>query len=48
MPLALALFMPDWYLGDGQNAVDAMDLKGERAGAGAGRGEEGEEKSGAA
>ena len=42
VPLALALFMPDWYLGDGQNAVDAMDLKGERAGAAR------EEKSGAA
>ncbi len=22
--------MPNWYLGDMQNAVDAMDLKGER------------------
>ena len=30
VPLALSLFMPDWYLGDKQNAVDAMDLKGER------------------
>ena len=30
VPLALSLFMPNWYLGDKQNAVDAMDLKGER------------------
>ncbi len=30
IPLALALFMPDWYLGDTQNAVDAVDLRGER------------------
>nr|VWP00768.1 C3H1-type domain-containing protein [Ganoderma boninense] len=27
----LAFGMPDWYLGDNQNAVDAMDLKGERS-----------------
>ena len=32
VPLALSVFMPDWYLGDKQNAVDATDLKGERAG----------------
>ena len=31
VPLVLAFFMPNWYLGDKQNAVDAMDLKGERA-----------------
>ncbi|KAM5539164.1 hypothetical protein V8D89_007037, partial [Ganoderma adspersum] len=31
VPLVLSLFMPNWYLGDKQNAVDAMDLKGERA-----------------
>ena len=31
VPLALSLFMPNWYLGDKQNAVDAMDLKGERS-----------------
>ena len=30
VPLILAFFMPNWYLGDKQNAVDAMDLKGER------------------
>ena len=30
VPLALAFFMPNWYLGDKQNAVDAADLKGER------------------
>ena len=30
-PLVLSLFMPNWYLGDKQNAVDAMDLKGERS-----------------
>ena len=26
----LAFGMPDWYLGDSQNAVDRTDLKGER------------------
>ncbi|KAI0690338.1 drug:h+ antiporter [Cerioporus squamosus] len=31
VPLILSLFMPNWYLGDRQNAVDAADLKGERA-----------------
>ena len=30
-PLVLSFFMPNWYLGDKQNAVDAADLKGERA-----------------
>ena len=30
VPLVLACFMPNWYLGDRQNAVDAADLKGER------------------
>ena len=29
-PLVLSLFMPNWYLGDSQNAVDAVNLKGER------------------
>ncbi|KAG5639035.1 hypothetical protein H0H81_007648 [Sphagnurus paluster] len=29
-PLILALFMPNWYLGDNQNAVENVDLKGER------------------
>ncbi|KAI0742084.1 drug:h+ antiporter [Daedaleopsis nitida] len=32
-PLGLAFFMPNWYLGDQQNAVDAADLKGERVAA---------------
>ena len=31
VPLVLSLLMPNWYLGDKQNAVDAADLKGERA-----------------
>lgn len=31
VPLLLAFFVPNWYLGDKQNAVDAMDLKGELA-----------------
>ena len=31
IPLVLSVFMPNWYLGDKQNAVDAADLKGERA-----------------
>ena len=30
-PFVLSLFIPNWYLGDKQNAVDAADLKGERA-----------------
>ncbi|KAK0190827.1 drug:h+ antiporter [Armillaria mellea] len=29
VPLAISLFMPDWYLGEKQNAVDAEDLAGE-------------------
>ena len=29
LPIICALFMPDFFLGDKQNAVDAMDLKGE-------------------
>ncbi|TBU22782.1 drug:h+ antiporter [Dichomitus squalens] len=31
VPLTLSFFVPNWYLGDKQNAVDAADLKGERA-----------------
>ncbi|KAI0781782.1 drug:h+ antiporter [Abortiporus biennis] len=31
VPIILALFMPNWYLGDKQNAVDDADLSGERA-----------------
>ncbi|KAI0367328.1 drug:h+ antiporter [Pilatotrama ljubarskyi] len=30
VPIFLSLAMPNWYLGDRQNAVDAADLKGER------------------
>ncbi|KAF4609696.1 hypothetical protein D9613_012060 [Agrocybe pediades] len=30
VPLILALFMPNWYLGDQQNAVENVDLKGEK------------------
>ena len=30
IPILCSLIMPDWYLGDGQNAVDRMDLRGER------------------
>ena len=45
VPLVLSLFMPDWYLGDKQNAVDATDLKGERAHpVGSGSGSDAEEK----
>lgn len=29
-PIFLALLMPNWYLGDKQNAVDDADLAGER------------------
>ena len=29
LPLAFNLIMKDWYLGDKQNAVDALDLRGE-------------------
>jgi hypothetical protein len=28
VPIGLALAMPNWYLGDKQNAVDAADLTG--------------------
>jgi hypothetical protein len=28
IPILLALAMPNWYLGDMQNAVDAADLTG--------------------
>ena len=31
IPVVLSFFMPNWYLGDKQNAVDATDLKGERS-----------------
>lgn len=30
IPILLALIMPDWYLGDKQNAVDDANLAGER------------------
>ncbi|KAI0329355.1 drug:h+ antiporter [Cubamyces sp. BRFM 1775] len=30
VPMLLSLGMPDWYLGDRQNAVDGVDLKGEK------------------
>ncbi|KAF5338766.1 hypothetical protein D9611_013329 [Ephemerocybe angulata] len=29
-PLLIALFMPNWYLGDSQNAVEGVDLAGNR------------------
>jgi hypothetical protein len=29
IPFALAFFMPNWRLGDTQNAVEGVDLKGE-------------------
>lgn len=32
IPFVLAFFMPNWHLGDTQNAVDKVDLKGERVG----------------
>ncbi len=28
VPLGISLFMPNWYLGDTQNAVDNEDLAG--------------------
>lgn len=28
IPILLALAMPNWYLGDKQNAIDAADLTG--------------------
>lgn len=31
VPVCLALAMPNWYLGDQQNAVDAADLSGRPA-----------------
>lgn len=31
VPVLISFFMPNWYLGDRQNAVDAADLTGERA-----------------
>ena len=31
IPIFLALAMPNWYLGDKQNAVDAADLTGRSA-----------------
>lgn len=31
VPLILAFFIPNWYLGDQQNAVENVDLKGEKA-----------------
>ena len=31
IPILCSLIMPDWYLGDKQNAVDATDLRGERS-----------------
>ena len=37
IPLVLSVFMPNWYLGDKQNAVDAADLTGEVGAAGEGR-----------
>ena len=30
VPIILSLFMPNWYLGDKQNAVDNADLKGDQ------------------
>lgn len=30
VPLVLSLFMPNWYLGDTQNAVEGVNLAGER------------------
>ena len=30
VPFLLAFGMPNWYLGNSQNAVDATDLTGER------------------
>jgi hypothetical protein len=29
-PLLMAFFMPDWYLGEGQNAVEGLGLDGHR------------------
>jgi hypothetical protein len=30
VPFLLAFLMPDWYLGDQQNAVENVDLAGEK------------------
>lgn len=30
VPILVSLIMPNWYLGDKQNAVDTADLTGER------------------
>lgn len=30
VPFALSFLMPNWHLGDTQNAVEGVDLKGER------------------
>jgi len=30
VPFFLSFFVPDWYLGDQQNAVDNVDLAGEK------------------
>ena len=34
VPLLVSLLLPNWYLGDQQNAVDETDLTGERVGEG--------------
>ena len=31
VPILCSLIMPNWYLGDKQNAVDNTDLRGERS-----------------
>lgn len=30
LPLIISLFVPNWYLGDQQNAVENKDLSGEK------------------
>jgi len=30
IPILMAFFIPNWYLGDQQNAVDNVDLSGEK------------------
>ena len=30
VPIILSLFMPNWYLGDAQNAVDGLDITGKK------------------
>jgi len=30
IPILMAFFIPNWYLGDQQNAVDNVDLLGEK------------------